>query len=97
MAGIHVDNDPNGLCYNFEAAVAYLLPYDPVAKKHQAMGKCGAALILNADASQETNVSSATTTQSKAGIGKTGVHFHYYKHSEYQKLTDEQKKELSEW
>jgi hypothetical protein len=33
----------------------------------------------------------------KASIGKTGVHLHYHKSEEYNKLTKEQKNKLREW
>ena len=97
LAAIRADNDPNGMRYDFEAAVAYLLPYDPVAKKRLATTKRGAALISDVEAMKEGEVSSNTTTQPKAGIGKTGVHLRYYKQTEYKKLTAEQKNELREW
>ena len=34
---------------------------------------------------------------SKPSIGKTGVHLHYHKHHKYKKVTQEQRRELSEW
>lgn len=34
---------------------------------------------------------------SKAGIGKTGVHFRFYTFEEYKKLSKDQKNELREW
>jgi hypothetical protein len=40
---------------------------------------------------------SALNMTKKPGIGKTGVHFRFYKKPEYDKLSDEQKLELKEW
>ena len=39
----------------------------------------------------------AKVSNLKASIGKTGVHLHYHKSEEYNKLTNEQKNELREW
>ena len=33
MVSIHTDDGPTGMRNDFEAAVAHILPYDPVAKK----------------------------------------------------------------
>ena len=41
------------------------------------------------------DISHATTK--KPSIGKTGVHLHYHKNSEYRTLTQEQKDELCKW
>jgi hypothetical protein len=71
---------------------AHLLPYDSVAKKHQATGKCSAAMISGANASEE-----GTTMPQKDGVSKTGVHFRFHMSPEYEKLTDEQRIELREW
>jgi hypothetical protein len=40
---------------------------------------------------------SAFNMTKKPGIGKTGVHFLFYKKPEYDKLSDQQKVELKEW
>jgi hypothetical protein len=44
---------------------------------------------------EDTRISSATG--GKTAIGSTGVHLRYYKKSEYDKLSKEQKDELREW
>ena len=38
MASIRTDDGADGKCNNFEDAASYLLPYDPVMKKHMAAG-----------------------------------------------------------
>jgi hypothetical protein len=92
MASVRTDNGPNGLRNDFEAMAAHLLPYDPVAKKHQATGKCSAAMISGVNASEE-----GTTMPRKDGVGKTGVHFCFHTSAEYEKLMDEQRFKLREW
>ena len=97
MASVKTDNGANGMRNDFEAAVAHILPYDPVAKK-RASGKRGSALIsdVQADGHQvEVIVGAAKAT--KPSIGKTGVHLRYHKGKEYAKLSKEQNKELGEW
>ena len=69
---------------NFESAVAYLAPVCPVAAKQQRRGKL------------EANVS-GTTAGGLGSTGKTGVSLRYHKYAEFQKLSEEQKKELREW
>lgn len=89
MASVQTDNGVDGMRNNFEAAVAHLMPYDPVAKKRS--NKRGGGEISDVD------VSSITGNATKPSIGETGVHFRYYKKPEYKKLTEEQKDELREW
>ena len=69
---------------NFESAVAYLAPVCPVVTKQQKKGRL------------EVNVSGASAS-GLGSIGKTGVSLRYHKYAEFQKLSDEQKKELKEW
>ena len=45
MASIHTDNRLQGMCNNFEATAAHLLPYDPVMKKRAASTRHPAAQI----------------------------------------------------
>ena len=90
MASIKTDNGLEGMRNNFEATAAHLLPYDPVAKKRSSGQKRGSAQI-----SSVMDPSPATTK--KPSIGKTGVHFCYYKTGEYRNLSNEQKEELKEW
>ena len=89
-ARFKTDNGPEGMRNNFEASAAHLLPYDPVAKKRSSGYKRGSTQI-----SSLMEVSDAT--MKKPSIGKTGVHLHYLKNSEYRTLNEEQKDELREW
>ena len=95
MASVKMDNGPNGLQNNFERAVSHLLPYDPVAKKRATGIKHGSALISLAEVDNGPTTTIATNDL-KPSIGKTGVHLCYHKHHEYKKLTQEQRRELSE-
>ena len=76
--------DINGMCSDFEAAVAFLLPVDPYSK-HQ---KC------NND--KNMNISDASGLRNKS-TSKTGVDFCWHKPEKYKTLTKEQKSELYEW
>lgn len=92
LANIRSDADgPEAKRNNFENAVSFLLPADPVAKKRK----------LNNDKDLNANISSATIGKNKPGIkpnsGSTGVELRYYKKSEYSDLNDDQKMELREW
>ena len=75
---------------DFELAVAYILPKDPVARKRDATNKRGASEISDVTA----NISGFGD---KAGIGKSGVHLRWHSDDEYKGLSAEQKKELNQW
>ena len=90
MANINDDTGPNGKRGDFEAAVAYLLPKDPVIRRKQDANKRPAGEISDTTA----DVSGFGT---KDSIGKTGVHLRYYKNAEYNDLTKPQQQELREW
>jgi hypothetical protein len=90
MANINDDTGPNGKRGDFEAAVAYLLPKDPVVKRKQDSSKRSVGEISDTTA----DVSGFGT---KEGIGKTGVHLRYHKNAEYNNLTKPQQQELREW
>ena len=77
----------SGMRNNFEATSAHLLPYDPVAKKRSRGQKRGSAQISSV-------MDTSNATMKKPGIGKTGIHLHYYKAGEYRNLSREQKDEL---
>jgi hypothetical protein len=82
---------------DFEATASYLLPYDPVSKKHTTGAKRGLASISDVSEINTAEISSVTHGgKSKASIGKTGVEFRYYKPPEYNLLRAEQKAELKE-
>ena len=75
MASIHTDNGPTGMWNDFKAAVAHILPYDPVTKKRAATGsKRTAAQISLVEVPETAEMSAAT----KVSIGKTGVHLQYH-------------------
>ena len=82
-----VEEDDIGKRIDFEKAATALLPKDPVAKKRQS-AKRPSAEISNIE---------GTATDGRAGIGKSGVHYRYYKPEEYDKLNAEQKRELAMW
>ena len=94
MASIRTDDGPDGMRNDFEQSAAHLLPYDPVAKKHAAGSSKRGSAEVSAVSFETTDVAAFGT---KPGIGKSGVHFHYYDKSEYSKLTKEQRTELREW
>jgi hypothetical protein len=82
-----VKADEHGRMTDFESAVSYLIPYDPVAKKHAATrSKSGNKLIAD-----------VSLTDGKESIGKTGVHLRYHTPEEYSQLSKDQKEELYEW
>ena len=92
LAAIRMDTTgPDAKRNNFENAAQFLLPSDPVAKKRK----------LNSNnpnnTAQISLVDGNTDGQLKQSIGKTGVHFCYYKGEEYKALSNEQKLELKEW
>jgi hypothetical protein len=91
LANIRSDADgPEAKRNNFENAVSFLLPADPVSKKRK----------LNNDKDAGAQISAANL-KTKPGIkpnkGSTGVELRYYKKSEYNSLNDDQKMELKEW
>ena len=55
MASVNADDGVGGKRNNFEAAVAHILPYDPVAKKKQANtsgNKSSSAYILSTEGAE---------------------------------------------
>lgn len=85
MALVRNDTAPGGKRNDFEAAAAFLLPHDPVAKKRATAKRT------------QVNISAVDGTELKSGIGKTGVALRYHTKEEYGKLQPEQKKELKDW
>ena len=75
---------------NFEAAVAHLLPMDPVAKRSVTGTKQGTADILDTTAE-------VSAFGPKPVIGKTGVHLRYHKNTKNKRLTKEQWDKLWKW
>jgi hypothetical protein len=94
--------DELGKMNDFEATAAYLLQYDPVAKKRAASGKKGDGYDTVAAVSFTDDTKSGSTPKkgghlAKKGKGKSGVEFRFYKVKEYRNLSAEQKDELREW
>ena len=87
MASVRTDDGPTGMCNNFEATAAHILPYDPVAKKRLAVTKWPVAQASTIHG-EEVDIS-AVSGMTKPSIGKTGVHLQYHTHSEYCDLTME--------
>ena len=75
MASIRTDSGPTGKRNDFEAAVAHLIPYDPVAKKRAAVKQ-----VRISDVATDADVGATTV---KSSIGKTGVHLRFHKQDEY--------------
>jgi hypothetical protein len=93
---VRTDTDPNtGRMNDFEATASYLLPYDPVSKKHAAGVKRG-MLDISSTTGVEAEISSFKSS-AKISSGKSGVGFRFYKSPEYQLLLPDKKKELKEW
>ena len=101
---VDATGNPSGMRNDFERAVAFLLPMDPVGKKRRAKRP---AAQISAAATPEVEVGAAAVADPKKGkkgrkvtfkptCGKTGVEFRYYKPAEFSKLTDEQRAELKE-
>jgi hypothetical protein len=87
MANILDDTGVDGKRGDFEAAVAYLLPKDPVVKRNQLDSKRSASEISDATAE-------VSDFGSKPGIGKTGVHLRYHEGAEYRKLKRKKRERL---
>jgi len=86
MALVRNDTAPGGKRNNFEAAASFLLPHDPVAKKHAATKR------------PHANISAIDSASIKSGVGKkTGVELRYHTKSEYRKLSKAERSELHEW
>ena len=86
MASIRADD--TGTRQNFEAAVALILPQDPVAKRKKEKRKHPEVDGVTAEIS---------AVGGKPATGKSGVEYRYYTGEEYSKLNKEQKNELREW
>ena len=98
LSHVRLDDNPGGMRQDFELAVAFLLPTDPVKKKRG--GKRGTAQIsaVIAAASGEDDSNDKGTSKKnvrfKANTGKTGVELRYHTHKEFIALSKEQRDEL---
>jgi hypothetical protein len=90
VAAIRQDN--GGMREDFERAVTFLLPCDPVARKRH-KEKRPFANISSTDAAATVSGASGL----KSGIGKTGVELRYHNSTEFKALEDAQRKELIAW
>lgn len=90
MANIADDTGATGKRNNFEDAVSYLLPKDPVARKRTTQTKRTVAQISDTTAE-------IAGFGDKPGIGKSGVHLRWHKFKEYKALSQEQREELDTW
>jgi hypothetical protein len=95
IASVRTDDGPNCNRNDFESAATYLLPYEPVPKKRLSGSKREAGQISATDGMTDEVEISSTTGGKPAG--KTGVHLRCHKRQEYNKLSKEQKDELTEW
>ena len=84
LSHIRLDDGVNGMRNNFDAAVTFLLPTDPIQIKQKLAG-------------EKRPISEIASVEIKQVIGRTCVELHYYVSFEYFQLKDEQKKELKEW
>ena len=98
VSHVRLSDGPGGMRGDFELAVAFLLPTDPVKRKKSG-AKRGSAQISAAHAARGDDKASPGSNNGKGkfkpNVGKTGVEFRYYKPKEFSKLTKEQKKELT--
>eukprot|EP00970_Alexandrium_tamarense_P005427 scaffold892_cov144-Alexandrium_tamarense.AAC.8 len=90
VAAIRQDN--GGMREDFERAVTFLLPCDPVARKRHKEKRLFAN-ISSTDAAATVSGASGL----KSGIGKTGVELRYHNSTEFKALEDAQRKELIAW
>ena len=75
MASVRTDDGTMGMRNTFESAAAYLLPYNPVAKKCCNASKRDAGQISSVEVNtDDTKVSSMMSNKKKQSIGSTGVH-----------------------
>ena len=85
---------------DFESAVSYILPLDPVARKRATTNKRGAAeiLVVGGNDSEEDDLEEGGGNfGDKPGIGKTGVHLRWHTAAEFRQLSKKQKRELFKW
>jgi hypothetical protein len=89
-------SDPAGMRVNFEAAVAHIIPSDPVARRLATTGggKRSAAQISTVDGDGTAEVSAM---QFKQARGSTDVELRLHNNAEFKTPTQPQKDELREW
>ena len=90
-------NTPTGKRNDFEGAVAFLLPTDPIRKKRggkRPHAHVSSAAITTKDKNRNPN--GDRTVRFKPTTGKTGVELRWYKLKEWRKLSQEQQDEVRE-
>ena len=90
MVSFHINTSPLGKGNIFETTDTRLLPYGPLAKKRTS-NKQGSSEI------SDTSKVKVSSFETKAGIGKTGVHLRYHKPPDCDTISKDQKEELHEW
>ena len=97
LSHIRMDDGAAGMRSDFERAVAFLLPTDPVKKKRGGSKRNAGHISSTTAAGGGGGKNEGTKTKKtrfKPTFGATGVEFRYYKTAEFNKLTNEQKEEL---
>lgn len=93
LARIKSDDGVDGMMNHFENASAYLLQFDPVAKKR----KQGAGHGRQQQISGVNQDHDDGGFEMKPNKGKTGVELRYYSFDDYERLSNSQKSELKEY
>ena len=98
LSHIRLDDSPTGMRSDFERSVAFLLPTDPVKKKKGVKRDAGRISSTTAEASSAGGGKDKSKKKArfKSTTGTSGVEFRYYKPSEFNGLTRDQKDELRE-
>ena len=83
-----IRSDPAGMRVNFEAAVAHIIPSDPVARRLATTGggKRSAAQISTVDGDGTAEVSAMHFKQAR---GSTGVELRWHNNTEFKALTQQ--------
>jgi hypothetical protein len=86
--------DDQGKMQDFEEAVAFILPKDPVALKRHSSGTTNAKRL----AAEISEVSASPGVPRKVRVGpKTGVEFRYHTHDEFKALDEDAVAELEQY
>ena len=94
LSHIRLDDGATGMRSSFERAVAFLLPTDPVRKRKVKRGAAQISAVGAGNPKAGDGKGDGRSVRFKPTTGKTGVEFRYYKASEFNKLTQEQRTEL---
>ena len=102
LSHIRLDDTQQGMRSDFERAVAFLLPTDPVKKKKRGEKRNAGQISATVAAAnggggggkKGSLKNNGKKTQFKSTFGTTGVEFRFYKTPEFNNLTDDQNDEL---